>query len=595
MKIIYRISYKTKMVLCYFLLVSIPLICSIYPFYQLIVSPVRRNMVDGINQRMDQELDAVHAELDKILQAVYLLSTNTTLNTFFLPNYYSDLEIIENLNDDIYPILSWFEASSPSISSYTFFVSNTCIPENQFFQHYENYASQNWMSDMVSGIYENGYYFEDSHENRIYTNQTEQAGKTVFSVYFPLLSNGNYLEASIKPSTLFDGMTATPVLDSGCMIATDAEGNLLTPSLPNVSPAALKESLLSSNVLTDNTLSQQISIQEDTYFLSLRKIEQLDSFLICLVPSSVLSNPVSGVRQRFFIFILLITIIIVLLTYLISCLLIRRINKIVDGIHKIQGGNFDVRIVTHGQDEIDQLAADINYMSFTVNELINREYKAKVLQAKTELSALQAQINPHFLFNILDTFKMMAVIHDLDDFAESIASLGSLMRYNITSEKHISTIATEIKVIKDYITIQNLLLNNRVSFILQISEQVTGNYIPHFILQPIIENSFVHGFLNKLDNLIVRLSIQRSEGFLHILIEDNGSSITDAQRTALYQTFEAARRTMEVASNGKSIGLANVYLRLYLIFKDNFSFELETSELGGMAVSLTLADNLETL
>lgn len=587
-----KISYKTKMVCCYFLLVSIPLIFSIYPSYQVIVAPVRQNIIDSINQRMMQEVNSINTELDKLQHTAYLLSTNTTLNTFFYPGYYSDLEIIEHLNNRIFPILSWFEASSPDISSYTFFINNTYIPENQFFRHHKNYASLDWMQEMTASIYSSGYYYETCHPERNYMSQTESSSKMEFSVFYPLLSTGDYLEASIRPGTLFSKMNSTPVLESGRIVAVDGNGTLLTPSLPDLEPAVLTDCLISSSVLTSDSLSQSIQIQGVPYFLSSQKIDRLDSYIICLVPGSELSNPASGVRQRFIIYILLFTSIIILLTYLISSLLIRRINRIVDGIHKIQGGNFDVHIRTHGHDEIDQLATDINYMSYTINDLINREYKAKVLQAETELSALQAQINPHFLFNILDTFKMMAVIHDLDELAESIASLGSLMRYNISSGKQKATIETEVRVITDYINIQNLLLNNRVHLLLQISEQAKNRYIPHFILQPIIENSFVHGFRDKLDDLYIKLQISEVDGLLHIVIEDNGIGIAEEQKHAIFQTFETVKQTMETASNGRSIGLANVYLRLYLIFQDSFTFALGTSDIGGMAVSLTLPDRI---
>lgn len=592
MKKMHKISYKTKMVLCYFLLVSIPFILSIYPFYQMIVAPVRNNIVDSINQRMMQEANSINTELDKLQHTAYLLSTNTTLNTFFCPGYYSDLEIIEHLNNRIFPVLSWFEASSPDISSYTFFINNTYIPENQFFRHYQNYAARDWMQDMVSSIYQDGFYYESCHPGRNYMSQTEASSKMEFSVFYPLLSSGDYLEATIRPSALFGKMNSTPVLESGRIIAVDANAELLTPSLSDLPSAVLKDSLLSHRILDSDNLSRSIQIQGNTYFVSSQKIDRLDSYIICLVPGRELSAPAAGVTHRFILYILLFTGIIILLTYLISSLLIRRINKIVDGIHKIQNGDFDVHIATHGHDEIDQLADDINYMSYTINDLINREYKARVLQAETELSALQAQINPHFLFNILDTFKMMAVIHDLDDLAESIASLGTLMRYNITSGRQKSTIETEVRVITDYIRIQNLLLNNRVHLSLEISDQVRNRYIPHFILQPIIENSFVHGFRDKLDGLCIRLRISEESGLLHIIIEDNGTGMTELQKNEIYQSFETARQTMEVTPNGKSIGLANVYLRLYLIFGDGFSFDLGTSQAGGMAVNLTLPDKL---
>ena len=297
---------------------------------------------------------------------------------------------------------------------------------------------------------------------------------------------------------------------------------------------------------------------------------------------------------------------IVLLSYLLSTLLIRKINTIIDAVHKIQEGDFHVAIPVNGEDEIDQLATDINYMSFKINELINRVYKARMLQKETELSALQAQINPHFLFNILDTFKMIAIIHDLDDFSDSIAALGNLMRYNISPASYHCTLEHELQIIRDYINIQNLLLNNRVTLLLSVPDNLLRFEIPNFILQPIIENSFVHGFENKLSELIIKVTIYRGDSSIIIKIEDNGTGISAEQQQMLTAAMKKSTETLEVepislepqekesSRSGKSIGILNVNLRLFLLYGRHYSFTFSSSDLGGACNTISLPVSIPT-
>ncbi len=110
MGIIKKMHYKSKLILCYLVLVSFPLILCLVLLYQSIVKPVRENAVSAIDQRLDQELNTINSKIEKIRNVSYLVSTNTVINKFFVPKFYGDLELIEILNNDISPLLSWLEA-----------------------------------------------------------------------------------------------------------------------------------------------------------------------------------------------------------------------------------------------------------------------------------------------------------------------------------------------------------------------------------------------------------------------------------------------------------------------------------------------------
>lgn len=597
MGIIKKMHYKSKLILCYLVLVSFPLILCLVLLYQSIVKPVRENTVHAISQRMDQELNSINSKVEKIRNVSYLLSTNTVINKFFVPKFYSDLDLIEILNNDIFPLLSWMEASNTEISHYNFFTSNTSIPETKFIHQYDDYRTKPWMIQMESAILDSGYYLEPCHENRSYHYGTD-GGQPVFSLFYPLLTDGSYLEICIRPSVFFDAMNAAPAMESGFLLAADGHGQIIS-GFPSHIPAKLQASL-------EKYLSREsgwkaagadpilITLDGSDYLVMIKPVAELDSFLLCAVPNSEIIAPVVKAQQSFALVLSAAALGIVLLSYVLSTLLIRRIHRIIDAVHKIQEGDFHVTIPVDGKDEIDQLATDINYMSVQINELINRVYKARMLQKETELSALQAQINPHFLFNILDTFKMIAIIHDLDDFSDSIAALGNLMRYNISPTSQHCTLEHELQIIRDYVNIQNLLLNNRVTLILSVPDSLLYFEIPNFILQPIIENSFVHGFENKMDELVIRVTISQREAGITITIEDNGTGIGEEQKSALLQSMKESTEKLEIGPSGKSIGIVNVNLRLFLLYGDTYTITFSSSDLGGACTTLFLPASAAT-
>lgn len=579
-----KIHYKTKLILCYLIPLSILLLITSIPLYNFIVKPVRSNAAQTIENRMNQEMNAVLAEIAKIESVSYLLSTNTIINNFFMLNYYSDLEIVETMNNDVYPLLSWLKSSNADIEGYHFFTNNSYIPETEFFHQYKSYQNENWMKSSKNALQTDTHYWETAHSRRSYGDFKANADQIVYSLFYPLLYADNYLEIEISPSVFFNDFHDSPVLSSGFMTAVNQNGESISGDIP-INQTAI-ESFLKKTFQQNQISSKPYSaeIADSKYYICHRKIEPLNTWLVCVVPYTDIAEPLTETYLSFIGIMVLITLVIIFLSYLVSSLLVRRINKIIASVQRIQEGYFDINLTVKGKDEIDQLAIAINFMADKINCLVNQVYKAQILQKETELSALQAQINPHFLFNILDTFKMIALIHDLDDFSDSIAALGSLMRYNIASSARQCPLKDEIKTLKDYIKIQNLLLNDRVTLLLSVPESLQYISIPNFILEPLAENAFVHGFKNKLDSLLLRTAIYQEGRFLYICMEDNGSGISPEQQKDILRSLSEAKDTKTVHPYEHGIGLTNVYLRLLLQYQDNVSVNIMQSELGGACI-----------
>jgi sensor histidine kinase YesM len=252
----------------------------------------------------------------------------------------------------------------------------------------------------------------------------------------------------------------------------------------------------------------------------------------------------------------------VLLAVILSNGLISRINTMVGAVHQIQSGDFSVHKNVQGNDEIDELAGNINLMSARINELINTVYRAETLQKETEIRALQAQINPHFLFNVLETFKMMAELNDDERLADGITSLGQLMRYNVSLSLKPTTLDAELQNLHSYINIQNLILNKRLHVDYDIPEECRSAHVPRLLLQPLVENSIKHGFSSITGNLLIHIKANLLENQLNITLSDNGTGMTGEELDVLCKKVYSP--IGDDSSHG--VGLWNVNQRLKLIF-----------------------------
>ena len=201
---------------------------------------------------------------------------------------------------------------------------------------------------------------------------------------------------------------------------------------------------------------------------------------------------------------------------------------------------------------------------------------------------LQSQINPHFLYNSLDTIRMMAVLDDKNDIAEALLNLSALFRYHIRNSDKPVTVKEELLQIKNYLYLQKLRLQEKLEIIYDTDPDALSCYMPKILLQPILENCFSHGFKDISHKLIISVSVKKSGGIIGFTISDNGRGMTAKELNSLSERL--GRRDMP---SERGIGLYNVNERLRLYFSDNPGLILQSRENEGMSVSFSIPATLD--
>ncbi|WHH59094.1 sensor histidine kinase [Petroclostridium sp. X23] len=263
---------------------------------------------------------------------------------------------------------------------------------------------------------------------------------------------------------------------------------------------------------------------------------------------------------------------------------LKNLNISMDG---VTDRNFDVYLRPTSNDEIGKLTRNFNSMIRRIKNLIVKKYEADIRRKQAELKALESQINPHFLYNTLETISSIAYLKDVPEIMTISRSLSDLFRYSINNEKKLVTLGDELYHTANYINIQKIRHGNKFNVCYNIPEEAKKYNVIKLILQPIIENSINHGLeLIKLGG-IIKVSAHKSlDNMLIIEVEDNGIGIPHEKLKRIQADLN--RDSAETYETSGSIGLANVHFRIKHYYGNNYGLTIESTDEKGCKVILKL-------
>ena len=253
-------------------------------------------------------------------------------------------------------------------------------------------------------------------------------------------------------------------------------------------------------------------------------------------------------------------------------------------INKVEQGDLTVRTEVHSNDEIGQLGDSLNNMISEMEVLIDKLVKEEQAKKEVELEALHAQINPHFLYNTLNTIKWMAKIQGNKSVSRAITALIKLLRISINLGREMITLGEEIDYVKNYIVIQKLRFNEAINVTYNIDEQCMDLTVPKLFLQPIVENSIIYGIEDENNELNINIKAFIIEDDLIIEIVDDGPGIEDEVLEKIFKSTSDKNRFSRV-------GLNNVNQRIKLYCGKDYGVQIETKVGEGTLVRVKLKIN----
>ena len=269
-----------------------------------------------------------------------------------------------------------------------------------------------------------------------------------------------------------------------------------------------------------------------------------------------------------------------------------QVVDLVETIHDIAQGEQGKRIDLKKKDqELLLIAETTNDMLDRLERNIHDIYQLELSQKDANMRALQAQINPHFMYNTLEFLRMYAVMADQNELADIIYEFSSLLRNNISDERE-TTLKQEVEFCRKYSYLCMVRYPKSIAYGFKIDPGLEEMRIPKFTLQPLVENYFAHGVDHRRTDNVISIKALKQEGYVEILVVDNGRGMS-AEKLAEIQTKLAQRtfeHTVDYSGKRQSIGIVNVHERFVLYFGDRYNISVESMEHQGVRYRITIQD-----
>ncbi len=277
---------------------------------------------------------------------------------------------------------------------------------------------------------------------------------------------------------------------------------------------------------------------------------------------------------------------VILASLIVSFKITSPIRVLLQNIQQVKEGNMNVQFPSLGNDEIGILGYRFKQMMERINLLINREYKLEIENKTNQLKVLQSQLNPHFLYNALQSIGTLALKNNVPQIYTLLTHLSKIMRYGMNMEEDMVPLKKEINYLKAFLLLQKERFGENFEYEMEIEEEALDIEVPKMILQPIIENYFKHGFDIREGVGKIEIYGKIVDEYLHLTLRDNGIGVSEGRLTEIYRLLTEGKPASDVEET--NIGLKNIYTRLQLYYNNLAALHLENHHDGGFMVTLKL-------
>lgn len=585
-KLLHKIRLNQTLFL-YLVIALVPLIFVTIFVIRMTTSILTQNSQNLITYQANHVAEVLNDETESLLNVFYSTLSNQELRT--LCSRFNKNDNVEYTISQMKETFSFYMTLAPNISQ-CIFISSDCRYTN--IQSYRPLTSNTeWNDDR---------YREKILKQIVETNSLtlfpangQDSGyeaSPVFYVGIPVNNNVkkyNYgvlifgIQKSYFKSAFFETEnnsqdTRPEILQQGQLILTNQEDTVIYASDSSMRGQTLKN------------YKEKYGLTEKEYLITKYDINQTNWTFLSYCPKKMAFLSVTTGKTLLYILVFLYSIFLCYTSALIISQQNQKIQKIAEGIQHFKGDEKDYHIPLFSNENLNVIITQFNSMADRVTSLTENlkaeQKKSEMemnLRRKAEIKILEAQINPHFLYNTLDTINWMAISRNEMEISNMLGALGSLLRYSVTNIDSPVLIKAELEWIKKYLFLQEKRFHALFTYNLEIEPGVENLTIHKMLLQPLIENCIVHGFRDISSGGHIKIQMFTANNNLIITIEDNGGGLSPEKLEEL--RFMAQNPN---SYTGENIGFLNVLSRLHVYFKDKFSFAIEST--NGTKISITL-------
>ncbi|MEG0691836.1 MAG: histidine kinase [Oscillospiraceae bacterium] len=372
---------------------------------------------------------------------------------------------------------------------------------------------------------------------------------------------------------LFNGISSQTEI--GTTMLFDRQDQLLA-SEGNFSPVGVLELLDDARLKHENAKngSTFISIEGVPAVMLYNTSDMYGYSIVRIIPTSLYTNEISQITRITLIFAAICVAAVIFIAILVSNYVSKPIEKLNQAMKYTEKGNFDVFLPSKNKDEIGQVTRRFNKMVRRLQSFFDQTIKDEKMKKELEISALQYQINPHFLYNVLASVRSLALIENAQDTAQMLNATAKLLKSTIGYAGSLISLSQEIGNIKRLLYIQNVCHSGMVSFTISVEEGISSCQIPNLILQPVVENAVFYGSNPETGRVTIKIEAIRKGEALLLQVSDDGAGISVEKQKSIFSDNKVRNENLT------HIGLNNTNERIKLNFGEPYGITLNSSEIG---------------
>lgn len=412
------------------------------------------------------------------------------------------------------------------------------------------------------------------------------AGNTISAVTF-LRSSSDYSEivglfrVDISNERLAEIISNANTVENSITYIQNSGGDIVLSSDDNLIDKFKIDTSIVINASTANNWTTAAVNNENVFFHS-RLITGTTWYMVTVIPYKEIFSETAKIRVQALLQVFIIASIAYVLAFLLSTSITGRISQLINKMRNIQSGQLSPISQSIDKDEIGELIENYNYMLSRIKLLLEEQYTMGQEVKNSELKVLQAQINPHFLYNTLDMVVCLSQENKYTEIESSVKALAKFYKLSLSKGKELVRIEDELFHVSFFIDIQNIRFNNKINFIIDIDEYIQDFEILKITLQPIVENAIIHGIQGKESKegtIVISGSLENDE--ILLWVNDDGIGIPPDR-------LDMITRGTIGNSSGSSYGIKNINERLKLFYGEKYGLSYKSDYGKGTTVEIRI-------
>jgi len=574
------VNMRSKILMLYFLCVFLPIVLINYVFYTRISENLYRQEINNVEMSLDRISSNILKYIYDIVTVSHILYVDRSLYEGIDRRYPSFLDFYMEYDRHLSFTLNKYMPVFPHIEEIRVYTDNETIGNTGVFSLL-TYGDriENWyklLNDNPTHI----MLYPRMKPDHFAPNVTKRTLSIIRNLdYFPahFYSVRKILRIDMR-FTVFHNILDDERLYGDLFILNDMDEIVFSSD-----PQYMDNTTGIFNVYSDLDGIQGLHISKnfDRFIRGWR--------ILTILPEGSFDRILSEARSFVVFLTLLVLLFSTFVIWALSKSLTSRLDLLTNHIQDLKDDNLNQIDCIQGKDEIGILIGTFNEMVKKMQMLIYSVYQSdiqkknlQIERKQAQVNALQSQINPHFLFNALETVRMRSVLKNESETADIIKSMSKTFRQLIHWKSDLIPIDEEMGFVEDYLKIQKYRFGDRLNYTVRVDEAVKNLSIPKMTIQPFVENSCVHGIEKSKNTGCLGITVMQIDNTISINIDDNGKGIEPETLNSLLSSLSDEEYT------GKSIGIKNVYSRLKLFYKDDFFFDIQSMVNEGTHVSIKI-------